>query len=77
MKLSQSRKLILGAAVAAATVIALVAPASAHGRHRHHFGFRAPIVLAPSYTASCDYYHWKWQRTGSRYWRSQYFACIH
>ena len=76
MSMSMTKKLAVGAAIAAATAIALVAPASAHG-HRHHFGFRAPIVLAPSYVATCDYFYWKWQRTGSRYWRAQYFACTH
>ena len=77
MSMSMTRKMVLGAAVGVAALFAALAPASAHGGHRHHFGYGAPIVVAPSYVATCDYFYWKWQRTGSRYWRSQYFNCIH
>jgi hypothetical protein len=77
MSMTKAKKLALGAAVGAAALIAALAPASAHGsRHGHHF-YGAPIVVAPSYAATCDYFYWKWQRTGSRYWRARYFDCTH
>ena len=57
MSMSMTRKMVLGAAIAAGSpLVAALAPASAHGRHRHHFGFSAPIVVAPSYVATCDYF---------------------
>jgi hypothetical protein len=76
MSMSMTKKMMLGTAIAAATVVAGLAPASAHGRHHQFYGMRGPVVVAPSYLATCDYFHWKWQRTGSRYWRAQYFDCI-
>jgi hypothetical protein len=78
MSNSATKKLVLGTMVGAIAVIGALTPAFArsghHGHHRHIF--RAPIVVTPSHLGSCDYYYWKWKRTGSTYWRSQYFSCI-
>jgi hypothetical protein len=61
-----------------------------HGHHKHHHhhhhhkhdrrrlalsGPDVEIPFADSDSEDCEYYYGKWQRTGSRYWRSEYFAC--
>jgi hypothetical protein len=77
MSMSVAKKLTLGTAAGVIAMIGALVPAFAKGgHHRHHFRtFRAPIVMATGYIG-CDAYYRKWQRTGSRYWRSKYLACI-
>lgn len=77
MTMSTTRKLVLGAAVGLAGVVAMLAPAAAHGRyhgHHHHFfrHWHAPVF---SY-GSCHYLYRKWRYTGSRYCKFRYFDCI-
>jgi len=59
-----------------------------HRHHRHHrhgryyrrgylYGAGIPLLYGGlSYYGGCGYYYRKWQRTGSRYWRSRYYSCI-
>jgi hypothetical protein len=76
MSLSMKRKIALGAVTAAIALLGALAPASAKGgHHRHHFRFHAPVFVAPVY-AGCDAYYAKWKRTGSRFWKAKYFACM-
>lgn len=55
-----------------------------HYRYRYGRYYRPGIVIGAGlpffysgygYYSGCGYYHRKWQRTGSRYWRSRYYAC--
>ena len=80
MSRSVARTLVLSTAVGAVAMLGALTPAVAKGKHHHHH-FRhyhvwhAPVVVR-AYD-SCDVYRWRWKRTGSRFWKAQYFACIY
>lgn len=77
MSTSVTKKLVLGTAVGAVALMGALAPAMAKGKHHHHHHFRvwsAPVV---SYRSSCDYYYWKWQNTGSKFWKYKYLDCAY
>jgi hypothetical protein len=53
-----------------------------HRRHGRRFFAYAPYFYAPyaygayAYSSDdCDYYYWRWQQTGSYYWRDRYYQC--
>jgi len=66
------RKSLLAAAVALAALAAVQAPALAGGKRiKFHHLHLAPLVLVDD----CNYYWYKWQHTGSFFWKKQYFIC--
>jgi hypothetical protein len=74
--MSKSKKLLLGATAGIVALAAAALPASAKGGHHHHArGFYGPVIVSSAPTG-CDYYRWKWRQTGTRFWKSKYFACI-
>lgn len=78
MSISGTKTMMLGTTIGLVARMAVLTPASARGRHHHHHHFRAwhaPVIVT-SDSGSCGFYYRKWKRTGSAYWRSQYFACI-
>jgi hypothetical protein len=76
MSTSVAKKLVLGTAVGAVALLGALAPAMAHGKHRHHFRVWSPPVVT-YYRGGCDYYYWKWQRTGSKFWKYKYYDCAY
>ena len=78
--MSVTKKLILGGTAGAIAMFGALATASAKGGHHHHhhgfFRYGPAVVVTSGYNGSCDYYYWRWKRTGSSYWRSKYFACV-
>ena len=81
MSMSAVKKVVVGTAVGLVATMAVLGPATARGRHHHHHHhhfrtWHAPVVVASSYE-SCGHYFQKWKYTGSRYWRSQYLACMY
>lgn len=46
-----------------------------HRRHRG-IGFGGITIDLGSIDSDCRYSYRKWQNTGSRYWRRQYYNCI-
>jgi hypothetical protein len=64
-----------------------VGSAQAGGKHHkfhfknHHFNNfhsgRTVVVIGGGGRYSCDYYYDKWQWTGSKYWKRQYYACVY
>ncbi len=73
--MSTTKKLLLGTTAGIVALAAAALPASAKGGHRHHRAFYGPVVVT-SGPVGCDYYYWKWKRTGVRIWKSKYFACM-
>ena len=33
-----------------------------------------PVVYSGG---GCSFYYWKWQKTGSNFWKRKYYACIY
>lgn len=68
-------KTLFAAALAALTLAAVSAPASAHGK-RHHFLDHGPrLHLYIGGGGGCGYYLDRWEDTGSFYWKRKYFIC--
>lgn len=54
-----------------------VGAAEAHGIYKQH-GPRLRIVIGGGgYGYGCGYLYDRWQFTGSRYWKREYFACLY
>jgi hypothetical protein len=77
MSASPAKKLLLGSLAGLAVMVAALAPASAHGKHRHHLRWYGPAIVTYSGGGGCSYYYWKWQNTGLRFWKHKYYACIY
>ena len=68
-----TKKMIMGAAVAVLSLGALQVPtADAHGWHKWH---HRPFFYITTQSFGCGEYYWKWQRTGSFFWKKRYFLC--
>lgn len=47
-----------------------------HDFHLHHFmGWGMPYYLTDQ-GEGCGFYHWKWKRTGSVFWKTKYLVCV-
>lgn len=75
-------KKTIGSAVAAAVLAsaALAMPANAGGKNHGFDKWRwhkplFPVYSAPVIISDCDTYFFKWRKTGSFFWKKQYFAC--
>jgi hypothetical protein len=62
-------------AALASTVATTEAMAGGKHKHRHHFGhFHYGFVhIAPRH--ECGFEYWKWKKTGSFFWKKQYYHC--
>jgi hypothetical protein len=47
-----------------------------YNRRNRGFGFGGISINLGSIDSGCRYSYRKWQNTGSRYWRRQYYDCI-
>lgn len=47
-----------------------------HNRRNRGLGFGGISIDLGNINSSCRYSYRKWQATGSRYWRRQYYDCI-
>ncbi len=47
-----------------------------YNRRNRGFGFGGISINLGSIDSGCRYSYRKWQNTGSRYWRRQYYNCI-
>jgi hypothetical protein len=67
-----SKKMILGAVAAITAMGAFYIPAAdAHGLR---VGYR-PYIYITTRDGGCDYYYWKWKRTGSFFWKRKFYHC--
>ena len=78
MRISPAKKLLLGGLTGLAVMAVALAPASAHHKkHRKFFRWHAPVVVYSGGGGGCSFYYWKWQKTGAKYWKRRYYACIY
>jgi hypothetical protein len=78
MSMHATRKLTLATVAGVVAMMGAMAPALAKGGHHHHRYVRVwtgPAVVTTG--GGCSYYYWKWQNTGSRFWKAKYFNCIY
>lgn len=66
-------KLALGAIAALVATGGIVGSAEAHGMGKHRF--MGNKLFVTSYD-SCDYYKYKWFKTGKFFWKMKYFECL-
>jgi len=77
MRGSSAKQLLLGGLTGLAVMAVALAPASAHKKHRKFFRWHAPVVVYSGGGGGCSFYYWKWQKTGAKYWKRRYYACIY
>jgi hypothetical protein len=70
---TSTKKAALGAAAALIAAMGTVGAAEAHGMGKHR-PFRNQLFVT-SYD-SCDYYKYKWFKSGKLFWKMKYFECL-